>query len=48
MKYHKGLEHTLQCYVCKEEFDSKNDDFKRHFAKHKGFSKEGKPVNEKG
>ena len=47
MKYHKGLEHTMQCYVCKEEFDSKND-FKRHFTKHEGFSKEGKPVNEKG
>ena len=46
LKYHKGLEHTKQCYVCEQEFDSKND-FRRHFAKHEGWSKEGKPVNEK-
>ena len=45
MKYHKGLDHTLQCYLCEQQCDSKKD-FMRHFAKHPGFSKGGKPVNE--
>ena len=50
LKYHNGLVHTLQCYLCEQKFDSKKDLIK-HFANertHKHFSKEGKPVNEKG
>ena len=50
LKYHNGLVHTLQCFVCDKKFDSRKDLLK-HLANertHKHFSKEGKPVNEKG